>query len=521
MSTSSNEKRAFGGNVRFIIISKKGKNISHLSEFNGEAEVLFRPGMKFLVTEKTVNGDVTGCLRSRGLRSQQSRRRAPALVSFDSRRIHRLTVATLRRQVEPVSAATLMRFLFRWQRLGSDSKLIGIDGVAQIIEQLQGFQSAAGSWERDLLPSRLHAYEPSWLDTLCLSGQVSWARLSPKLANQDGITLAPTKAAPLSIMMRADMPWLRASAAAADPETDLSSDGMKVYTELEARGARFLPELARTLKMKATLVEAALWQLVSAGLATADGFASLRVLTTREPGQSQSRFDALALNNKNNRHTNTNTMDKKNKSGPKGRWRQAIKKSRRRDADRPAMNGRSLAAAAGRWSLLESPSNADGCVESWARLLLHRYGVVFRDLLARESGLPPWRELLIHFRRLEARGEIRGGRFVSGFVGEQFALPEALTGLRALRSGPRHPELVTVAATDPLNLVGITSAGNKVAAVIGNRILFRNGIPIASIEAGKLIHRMELGAGETISEDLEYRGPAPISLSAFQAQLPF
>ena len=420
-------------------------------------------------------------------------------------RVHRLTLGNLRRQIEPVTAAALMRFLFSWQRVGSETKLIGSDGLHRVIEQLQGFQLAAGAWERDIFPSRLHAYDVSWLDNLCLSGQVSWARLSPRVVAVTG-NAAPTKAAPLSVMLREDMPWLRASSdAPPDPESDLSENGRVVHSELAGRGARFLPDLASALKMSPTDVESALWELASAGLGTADGFASLRVLVDRRRGEIRSRFDA---------------GKKKSGATPRGRWRDAIKRSRRRDADRPALHGRSLAAAAGRWSILESPDYEARCPESWARQLLIRYGVVFRDILSRESGLPPWRELLVSLRRLEARGEIRGGRFVSGFVGEQFALPEALDGLRAMRTGPRHPELVELAATDPLNLVGITSSGARCPAVIGNRILYRNGVPLASIEGAKLVVRQTLLAGESISDNLDYRGPRPTSRAQQQAQLP-
>jgi ATP-dependent Lhr-like helicase len=415
-------------------------------------------------------------------------------------RIHRLTLGRLRREIEPVSAATLMRFFARWQRVGGDSKLIGIDGLLRAIEQLQGFAAAAGAWERDLLPARLHAYEPSWLDTLCLSGQVSWARLQPRAASNG--RAAPTRAAPMALMLRQDAPWLRASAAEPlDPETDLGPAALAVWRRLASRGASFIADLIADTDLAAPEIAEALWELAGGGLATADGFASLRCLVDRPVGDTRSRFDSRPAPPR------------------RGRWQRAIKQARRRDAERPGMGGRSLAVAAGRWSLLPPPDPEAASPEAWARQLLCRYGVVFRDLLLREPALPPWRDILRALRRLEARGEIRGGRFVTGFVGEQFALPEALEGLRALRRPPAEPEVFTLSATDPLNLVGITSAGPKVPAVIGNQILFRDGVPIASIEAGKLVLRAELTRGETVTEDLEYRAPSRVAVESFQPRL--
>lgn len=304
-------------------------------------------------------------------------------------------------------------------------------------------------------------------------------------------------------MFRSDLPWVRAAAASLGDGDELSEIGARVRDHLAARGACFLTDIAAALEVPATEIEEALWELVAAGLATADGFASLRVLVDRRRGELKSRYDEGA-----------------DARAPRGRWRETIRKARRRDAARPGLRGRSLAAAAGRWSLLGPPDPEAMCPESWARQLLCRYGVVFRDLVVREPCLPPWREILWALRRLEARGEIRGGRFVAGFVGEQFALPEALEGLRGLRAAPRAPEIVHIAATDPLNLVGVTSAGPKVAAVIGNEILYRNGVPIASLEAGERIIRSVLGPGESVDESLEYHNTTPVELDSFQVQLP-
>ena len=440
-------------------------------------------------------------------------------------RIHRLAIGRLRREIEPVSPAALMRFLFRWQRVARGSQAIGADGLGRVIEQLQGFESAAGAWEREILPARLFGYEPEWLDLLCLSGEVAWARLSPRAsaaarsdrspresdAGSNRMTpwapgkSAPTRAAPLALLLRADLPWLRASApvAAAD-QAELGEAARAVHDHLAGSGASFLVDLVNALGRPPAEIEDALWELVAAGLATADGFASLRVLTDRRRGESRSLFD----------------RENGAVASPRS-WAAAVKKARARDRERPAHALRALPTSAGRWSLLRPPDPAATDPDRAARQLLARYGIVFRDLLARESCLPPWRDLLRALRRLEARGEIRGGRFVSGFVGEQFALPEAVEGLRAERRSRGYPpEVVRIAAADPLNLVGVTSPGARVPAVIGNAVLYRNGTPIASLEGGLVVLRERLEPGEAVDPDLAYHPPVRVDLDEYQTALP-
>ena len=490
-------------------------------------------------------------------------------------RIHRLTLGRLRREIEPVPPAALMRFLLRWQRVTRGTQLIGADGLLRAIEQLQGFESAAGAWEREILPARLHGYEREWLDSLCFAGEVTWARLSPReaaapapvAADGSGPTRSaieaarpappvavgpadeddalddledlfgddprpparsagalglvrprrpppselqrprgPTRAAPLALLLRADLSWLRASSPVAPADAaGLSEAALAVHGALAARGASFLADLVGALGRPPLQIEDALWELVAAGLATADGFASLRVLVERRRGESRSLFDAGGG---------------EKKPVPRG-WASAVKRARERDLMRPGHALRALPTSAGRWSLLSPPDPSAADPDRAARQLLCRYGVVFRDLLARESCLPPWREILVALRRMEARGEIRGGRFGSGFVGEQFALAEAVEGLRALRRAPEGaPEVVKVAATDPLNLVGITSPGPRVPAVIGNAVLYRNGVPLASVEAGQLVQRDRLEDGEEVEPDLTYHAPIQLPVEPLQTALP-
>ncbi len=329
-------------------------------------------------------------------------------------RIHRLTIGRLRREIEPVSTADFVRYLHRWQHTAPGTQLHGADGVLHVIKQLQGFEISAAAWEAEILPSRVAQYNPEFLDQLCLSGEVMWGRLSPHPAfdnNDDGRThrVRPTRVAPLTLFLREDAEWLLAGPQPAS-DASLSHPAREVLTELQHRGASFFPELAHATGRLASEVEDALWELVAAGLVTADGFENLRAL-----------------------------VDPKRRAGV-GRGRLA----------RPRHS-------AGRWALLRRAGGPAGEISpaSFARQLLQRWGVVFRDLATRETLTPPWRDLLVELRRMEARGEIRGGRFAQAFLGEQFALPEALDLLRAVRRAGESGDLPEVPPADPLRLSGI------------------------------------------------------------------
>ncbi len=343
-------------------------------------------------------------------------------------RIHRLTLGRLRREIEPVSSAEFMRFLCRWQHLAPGSQLHGVDGLFQVLKQLEGYEISAAAWEPSVLASRVSRYDPELLDRLCLSGEVTWGRLSPHPALETEGTrrVRPTRVAPLAIILRED-------AAALLPAMNqlplLSHPARDVLTALQSRGALFFHELTRMTGRLASEVEDGLWELVAAGLVTADGFENLRAL-----------------------------IDPKRRRG-EGRGRTA----------RPRH-------AAGRWALLERGESSDRG-EFFAKLLLDRWGVVFRDVIARETLAPPWRELLQIYRRMEARGEIRGGRFVNGYLGEQFARPEAVDLLRHLRRSPGQSEEVRVSPADPLNLTGILLPGPRTGALAQEPLVLLNGVP--------------------------------------------
>ena len=355
-------------------------------------------------------------------------------------RIHRLTVATLRKQIEPVTAAQFMRWLLRWQHVAPGSQVQGERATLEVLRQLQGFEIPANAWERQVLNRRIANYDPKWLDQLCLTGAVGWGRLSPHPATLEDSAngrrrVIPTSVAPITFFVREGADWMSPHNPAAEmPETRGLSGGAKpVLDFLRQRGASFFADIVRgTGKLKAE-VETALWELVAAGVVTADGFDNLRSL-----------------------------IDPKRRAG-QGSGRLA----------RPRHSS-------GRWALLYTDQAVDRnrAVEATCWMLLKRYGVVFRDLLARETNLPKWRELQMAFRRLEDRGEIRGGRFVDGFLGEQFALPAAVESLRATRKMQSAGGSITISAADPLNLVGILVPGERVPAISGRVVTFHDGIAV-------------------------------------------
>jgi len=359
-------------------------------------------------------------------------------------RIHHLTVATLRKQVEPVTAAQFMRWLLRWQHVAPQSQLSGERGLLEALRQLQGFEISANAWEKHILAARINNYDPAALDQLCLTGAVGWGRLSPHPATLEESgegrrRVVPTSVAPITFFVREDSDWMQPRLGEEEQNYErVLSDGARVVLEfLRRRGASFFADIVRgTGKLKAE-IETALWELVAAGMVTADGFDNLRALIN-----PRRRNAVGATKLPRPRHT------------------------------------------AGRWSLLYPAEGTDRTrmVEATCWILLRRYGVVFREMLARESNLPKWRELLIAFRRLEDRGEVRGGRFVNGFLGEQFALPEAVESLRAMRNIVASGETVTISAADPLNLVGFIVPGERVPAISGKYVSFRDGIAVEAEE---------------------------------------
>lgn len=361
-------------------------------------------------------------------------------------RIHRNTVARLRREIEPVDVRDYVRFLCDWQRLSPATRVQGPDALAGVLAQLEGFEAAAGAWESELLLARVKDYSIAWLDDLCGAGRIAWARL--RTGGEGGATLV--RAAPIVLLPRRELGRWTGLAAGQQPGEDapLSSRAQKVEDCLRQRGALFFEELLDAVRLLETELENALAELVARGRASCDSFSGLRALLLPAAKKPSSYA---------------------------------------RNGRRASLTG---IADAGRWSLMVRPAaeaaQDPAAIEHVARVLLRRYGVVCWRLLEREAAwLPPWRELLREYQRLEARGEIRGGRFLAGVVGQQFALPEAVAALRAIRKRPHDGVMIAVSASDPLNLAGTLLAGDKVPRQPGARLLLRDGVPVASLVGGE------------------------------------
>ena len=386
-------------------------------------------------------------------------------------RIHRYTVNRLRQEIEPVATRDFMRSLFEWQRVAAESRVEGADAVAGIVSQLEGFEAPAAAWETEILPARVNDYDPAWLDELSRAGRVVWTRiapLQPGLAKPGSRSPSPVRTTPIMLASRRHLAvW--AALAQDGASTALTSNGQRVFDFLSAHGASFFDEIADGSRLLRAQAEDALGELVALGLANCDSFAGLRALLVPS--------DRRRANDGRKRPRRTALFGIEDA----GRW--ALARSPRRTGREPAVADATVQSTpAGR-----APSDDEAVVEHVARSLLKRYGVVFWRLIAREAGwLPPWRQLLRCLRRLEARGEIRGGRFVDGVSGEQFALPEAVGLLREVRRRARDGQWISLSGADPLNLVGVLSPGARLPALTGHRVLYRDGLAVACLVAGEV-----------------------------------
>ena len=373
-------------------------------------------------------------------------------------RIHRYTLGRLRREIEPATRAEFVRFLFEWQRVRPDERREGYEALGAVVAELEGFAAPAAAWETEILPARIADFAPEMLDRLCLAGRASWARPAPPSRELPGRSFGPIRSTPIALLSRRHAPlWLAPAASdgersappppgphdapvsgsAGVPPASLSSGARNVLSCLRTRGASFFDDVLAETGARGPDAAAALGELITHGLVSADGFAGLRAFT----GASARRLHAVA--------------------------------------------------EAGRWSCVPRRAGGveEGGVEAVAHTLLRRYGIVFKPLLARESLTVPWRDLLRVLRRLEARGDIRGGRFVAGFTGEQYALPEAIETLRRVRRAPADGAIVAVSAADPLNLTGIISLGERIPATASTRVAFRDGVPVAALTGHRKIDR--------------------------------
>ena len=399
-------------------------------------------------------------------------------------RIHSYTLNRLRQEIEPVASSDFIRFLLAWQKVAPDHQMEGPESLKAIIDQLEGVEAPAAAWEGELLPSRMVDYDPAWLDALCLSGEVVWARLTPlaRSATDNAERTrgsGPVRNTPIALLRRKNFAlWSSVFPQSAPAVTsEFSTTTQMVYDYLATRGASFFSDIVENTKLLRSQVEEALADLVANGVVVSDSFAGLRALLT--PGS------------------------RKTQAAARRKHRQPVYEM----------------ASAGRWSILQrnttvAPnSNDQALTEEVAWALLKRYGVVFKRLLEREGMSLPWRVLLRFYHRLEARGEIRGGRFVAGISGEQFALPDAIGMLRAIRRAGAQESLISVSAADPLNLVGIIIPGPRITAHTSNRILYHDGVPIASFESGETHFLIEL------SRAMEWKAKAALMRKATRPEL--
>jgi ATP-dependent Lhr-like helicase len=400
-------------------------------------------------------------------------------------RIHSYTLNRLRQEIEPVASSDFIRFLLAWQKLAPEHQMEGPESVRAMIDLLEGVEAPAAAWEGELLPSRMVEYDPAWLDALCLSGEVVWARLTPPVRSSSDLEKTrgsgPVRNTPIALLRRKNFAMWNSvfleSGAPIVKSEELSSVTQTVFQYLTNRGASFFSDIVENTKLLKSQVEDSLAELVANGVVVSDSFSGLRALLT--PGS------------------------RKTVAAAKRKQRQPVYDM----------------ASAGRWSILQrtvvtEPAQLEAeTVETVAWVLLRRYGVVFKRLLEREGVRVPWRVLLRTYHRLEARGEIRGGRFVAGISGEQFALPEAVGMLRAIRRAGAQESLISVSAADPMNLVGIITPGNRVTAHTGNRILYQDGAPIATLESGETKFLVEL------SRAMEWKAKAAVMRKATRPEL--
>jgi ATP-dependent Lhr-like helicase len=389
-------------------------------------------------------------------------------------RIHRLTINRLRAEIQPVSIAEYQRFLVAWQRVDAEHRASGVEGAQAVLELLDGCELPAAAWEPEVLALRIQDYAPTLLDQLCFTGRIGWGRLTLPDARAAG-PFGPVRSSPMSLFARENLRhWLALSPVSAPAE--FLPDAQQIERALSEEGALFFGEIVRITRLLPSRVEQALAELVTQGCVTADGFEGLRALLLPEDKRAP-----FGNSERRRRHKSVTSVE----SG--GRWSLL----------------RRMLPAASDLPVTESTERADS-IEAFARVLLRRYGVVSRRISEKESLHVSWFELIRVFRRLEARGEIRGGYFVAGLSGEQFARPEAIGLLRSIRKAKAKGEFIAISAADPLNLIGILTPGPRIAAVTSHRILLRDGVPIAALRAGQVIEleRQRMEAGRSIQNAL-------------------
>ena len=430
-------------------------------------------------------------------------------------RIHRYTVKRLRAEIEPVQASDFLRFLFDWQRVSSPARMQGSDAIAAVLAQLEGFDVPASAWETEVLPARIAEYDPAWLDEQCLAGRITWMRMASRSGDAER-GAAPVRSTPISLLSRRNLK-LWTSFALPRQSAELTAKALQALQFIQQHGASFFDDIADGAGLLPNQVEEALAELVAVGLVNADSFGGLRALLVPSDRRRPHARDVR----RKRRIAIFGMQDA-------GRWtivrtgRGARDSGLASEPDRVAREearsiepGRPSASSLARTSSPESRALSAEAIEHVCRTLLRRWGVVFWKVLERESKwLPPWRDLLLCLRRLEARGEVRGGRFIAGFSGEQFALPDAVGALRDARRTANADQFISLSAADPLNLVGILTPGGRLPSLTANRVLYRDGTPIAVYVGGEVKFLIELeGKEQWDAQNALLRRQVPASLA--------
>ena len=400
-------------------------------------------------------------------------------------RIHRYTLKRLRAEIEPVQARDFLRFLFDWQRVTPALRMQGPDSVAAVLAQLEGFDAPASAWETEILPMRIAEYEPAWLDEQCLAGRIVWTRLASRAADAER-GAAPVRTTPIALLARKNIRvW--SSLTAQTEQAQLTSKAQQVADFIRANGASFFDEIVEHAGLLSNQAEEALGELVAHGLVNSDSFGGLRALLLPSDRRRPTARDArrkrrVAIFGMQEAGRWALVRPRANRALGPGLW-----PDQEGDSKRSSQSDSGQSPEPRAHQVPPSAAADADAVEHICRTLLRRWGVVFWKLIQREADwLPPWREILMCLRRLEARGEIRGGRFVAGFSGEQFALPEAIGLLRDARRKPSSEDLMSLSAADPLNLVGIITPGARAPSLTGNRVLYLDGLPIALLIGGEV-----------------------------------
>ncbi|NKB34556.1 MAG: DEAD/DEAH box helicase [Pseudomonadales bacterium] len=401
-------------------------------------------------------------------------------------RIHRYTIDAHRKAIKPVSLEVYTEFLFDQHQLAPIKEEASVeepalDGQTQLqstLNLLDGIASPAAAWEADIYPARIKNYDPNWLDVMCISGKVAWGRYSlPVSSTRPGKkkSSGPVKSTPITLASRQNLDIWQALAQSqlSDEKIEHSGIAERIEQDLQQHGASFFDQIQSRTGLLKTQLEEGLAELVSYGRICSDSYTGLRALLTpanKKPSAHKRRHRKAMFGVED-----------------AGRW-SLLDTFQQEITEDVAKKKPSY-----KWEVLDEEQ-----IERLISIYLQRWGVLVRSLLERESFAPPWRVLLMHLRKLELRGVLRGGRFVAGVGGEQFAFPETVDALRKFKKDKKNNQnqatkpFYCLTASDPLNLLNLTLPNRRLSRLLKNRVLYQGGIPIAILESGEVHYLREI-----------------------------